>query len=621
MKKILLGIIGGAALGAVLIGFIIFIGSFQSVGSAGQHKDPTQSGSTSSVPSEDEFPSGSEEPSETESAGATDSELPTEPEWPTDLPTEPAPTTEPEQPTDEPIEPEPSEPAEPDKPREIPYYIKVNRAANCVTIYTKDENGNYTVPYKSMICSVGTYYWDTKTETVKGNTPLGTYKMPGQRYKWRLLFGPDGLDVYGHYTTRIVGHILFHSVPYTVKGTTPGTVKTLWEGQYNRLGSPASKGCIRLSVADSKWIYDNCGEGTIVEIYDDAANPGPLGRPEAIKIPDESPFAGWDPTDPDKNNPWHTGEVVLSGVTNVADIERGTLIDWNKYFVGKSTVDISDDVKATDVDGLGLTISLNSLLDISKIGKYTMTYTATGVTGKTDSETITVTVVDTIKPMLEIDPQYLLDAVIEVDDGDSKEDILAKIHQILAASDRILPEGTGINYVKEALDDSRITVDISALEKAMKSKTPGSYQYIAYVTDEAGNKSEVLTLNATYERSDVEDPSITVKGNIQTTVDLSDIADEAERREAMIQAAKDALVLGKNYSVSDDLSATENIQCKITGKYEGDTATGNHNVIITITATDEVGHTTSVDVTVAVTVTDNTGSESETETGTEVTEQ
>ena len=41
------------------------------------------------------------------------------------------------------------------EPVDYPYYIKVNRQANCVTIYKKDENGNYTVPVKAMVCSVG----------------------------------------------------------------------------------------------------------------------------------------------------------------------------------------------------------------------------------------------------------------------------------------------------------------------------------------------------------------------------------------------------------------------------------------------------------------------------------
>ena len=71
MKKIILGIIGGLALGALLIGLVIFIGSFQSVGSQGNHKDPTQNSSansseTESLPSEEEPSSDSEEPSESE---------------------------------------------------------------------------------------------------------------------------------------------------------------------------------------------------------------------------------------------------------------------------------------------------------------------------------------------------------------------------------------------------------------------------------------------------------------------------------------------------------------------------------------------------------------------------
>ena len=35
------------------------------------------------------------------------------------------------------------------------YMIKVNRIANCVTVYRQDENGNFTIPYKAMACSCG----------------------------------------------------------------------------------------------------------------------------------------------------------------------------------------------------------------------------------------------------------------------------------------------------------------------------------------------------------------------------------------------------------------------------------------------------------------------------------
>lgn len=167
---------------------------------------------------------------------------------------------------------------------ELPYYIKINRQQNCITIYTQDENGEYTVPYKAMICSTGLY----------NATPRGIYQI-STKYLWRELYG----GVYGQYATRIHGGVLFHSVPYYSKSK-----DSLCADKYNKLGQQASMGCVRLTVEDAKWIAENCPEGTTVEIYDDD-DPGPLGKPEAVKIDTDSPIKGWDPTDPDVNNPWH----------------------------------------------------------------------------------------------------------------------------------------------------------------------------------------------------------------------------------------------------------------------------------------------------------------------------
>ena len=36
------------------------------------------------------------------------------------------------------------------------YYIRINYTANVVTIYTKDADGNYTIPVKALVCSTGT---------------------------------------------------------------------------------------------------------------------------------------------------------------------------------------------------------------------------------------------------------------------------------------------------------------------------------------------------------------------------------------------------------------------------------------------------------------------------------
>lgn len=166
---------------------------------------------------------------------------------------------------------------------EFPYYIKVNRQQNCVTVYTKDANGEYTIPYKAIVCSTGLY----------NATPTGTFHL-SNKYRWRELHG----GVYGQYASRITGGILFHSVPYRRKSE-----DSLYADKYNKLGQQASMGCIRLTVEDAKWIVDNCPSGTTVEIYDDE-DPGPLGKPEAAKIDTDSPNKGWDPTDPDEDNPW-----------------------------------------------------------------------------------------------------------------------------------------------------------------------------------------------------------------------------------------------------------------------------------------------------------------------------
>ena len=52
----------------------------------------------------------------------------------------------------------------------------------------------------------------------------------------------------GKYWTQIVGDILFHSVPFDKDKTTVVDYT---------LNEPASHGCIRLSISDSKWIYNN----------------------------------------------------------------------------------------------------------------------------------------------------------------------------------------------------------------------------------------------------------------------------------------------------------------------------------------------------------------------------
>lgn len=181
----------------------------------------------------------------------------------------------------------------------FPYLICINKEKNCVTVFCVDENGEYTRPYSSMICTGGEA------------TPLGIYKTPA-RYSWHTLMGPS----YGQYCTRIIAGVLFHSVPYY----TPHKYDLQYKS-FNRLGLLVSHGCVRLAVNDSKWIYDNCPIGTTVVIYNDSSSDGPLRRPKGIKIDTGNIFLrGWDPTDPDKANPW--GDRYIAGTTNRSELAQ-----------------------------------------------------------------------------------------------------------------------------------------------------------------------------------------------------------------------------------------------------------------------------------------------------------
>ncbi|MCI6997620.1 MAG: L,D-transpeptidase family protein [Eubacterium sp.] len=158
--------------------------------------------------------------------------------------------------------------------RQSSYYITVNRRTCQVMVYAKDGANGYVIPVKTFACSVG----------LPGTpTPTGTFNTSA-KYRWHELMGPS----YGQYCTRIVGGVLFHSVAGSNM-----TSYNLSASEYNKLGSPASHGCVRLCVRDAKWIYDNCALKTTVAISDSAY--APFDKPATIKIPASQ---NWDPTDP-----------------------------------------------------------------------------------------------------------------------------------------------------------------------------------------------------------------------------------------------------------------------------------------------------------------------------------
>ena len=169
--------------------------------------------------------------------------------------------------------------------KEYNYYIKVNKTTNTVTVYIKEDDGNLK-PFKAMVCSIG---------RTGHETPEGTGYKTSDYYDWRLMVD----NTYGRYAVRFNGSIMFHSVPYY-----ESKKNSLEWKDYNKLGRPASLGCIRLAVADAKWIFDNCKRGTEVDVYSGPASTDPLGTPEPIRLDLSSEYRDWDPTDLTPENPW-----------------------------------------------------------------------------------------------------------------------------------------------------------------------------------------------------------------------------------------------------------------------------------------------------------------------------
>lgn len=171
------------------------------------------------------------------------------------------------------------------------YYVKINKTLNVVMVYSQDDNKEFTNLVKTFVCSAG------------NDTPVGTFTTTDKAETLYLYGG-----VWGHYTVRIYKGIWFHSVPYFTKPSVDSDNNKHWDNleyeEYNKLGTLASAGCIRLSTKDAKWIYDNLGWKTPVEIYESDTLPEGVTKPTAIKIDVNSENRGWDPTDPDPTNPW-----------------------------------------------------------------------------------------------------------------------------------------------------------------------------------------------------------------------------------------------------------------------------------------------------------------------------
>ncbi|MEA4813365.1 MAG: SH3 domain-containing protein [Oscillospiraceae bacterium] len=122
-----------------------------------------------------------------------------------------------------------------------PLSIKVSLDDQKVTVL--DAKG---LAIKTFTCSSG---------QAGSETPTGTFSVLGRG----ISFYNSGLGEGAYYWTRFYGDYLFHSIPFDQH-------YEIEQNEAVKLGTPASHGCIRLSIDDAKWIYDHISDGTKVVI-------------------------------------------------------------------------------------------------------------------------------------------------------------------------------------------------------------------------------------------------------------------------------------------------------------------------------------------------------------------
>ncbi len=166
-------------------------------------------------------------------------------------------------------------------PEPVPYALEVDVNNQVVKVWRYNaETDDYDILDRAFLCSTGT----------KSNpSELGQFVLTGRRARWCEF--PKWGGGKAQYWVRINSDIAFHSVLYSANDEMSLKVSSL-----NNLGKRGSHGCIRLTVADAKWVYNNCRGGTVVTIHEDAAadpelraaiQPGSLDK--SVMLPKTTP--------------------------------------------------------------------------------------------------------------------------------------------------------------------------------------------------------------------------------------------------------------------------------------------------------------------------------------------
>ncbi len=152
------------------------------------------------------------------------------------------------------------------------YYIKIGIDQHIMVIYQLDSNREFTIPVKAFYVGIGPKVKPEKTTI----TEKSIWRKISDRY-------------YVHYSSRLDNAEYFSTATYFSQNE-----YNLNPLSYNSIGQNVTDGSIIMTAVNAKWIYENCGTKTTVEILDSIDDIDNITIEEFKKVTND---AYKDPTD------------------------------------------------------------------------------------------------------------------------------------------------------------------------------------------------------------------------------------------------------------------------------------------------------------------------------------
>lgn len=317
------------------------------------------------------------------------------------------------------------------------FYLQINMAKNVMVVYRYDADKKNKTAYKIFPCTLG--------ENVK----KGKYKTE-KSYSWVKNNG------WHRYNTLYTYSAWIQSAEYSDRYP-----DTLVKKSYNSVGKnkKVDKSII-LYASDAAWIYNNCKDKTVLEIVKGSKKDQlPL---QVEKKTETNKYCGWDPTDPDKSNPYlkKANGTIATGYTPV-NVEKGEKID---YF---------SNLLALDETGKNITGKLKyNKIDSSKTGTSKVTYTYKLKSGKKITASLSYKVVDTTKPKVTCSKTQFTYEVKSKDQKDMNKESNAKAIKEMVRK-----------YV--SCNESDVTITITTVDPLELKE--GNFPVSIKAQDKAGN--------------------------------------------------------------------------------------------------------------------------------------